>query len=119
MDGKIINLGINYTIVANPKSNKFDVLAAVANTLAADTFAIYPDMGESFDISKMYSAINSVAGVVDTVDVEVVLKTGGIYSDVYYDIPANISPDGRLLQLPEDYIWEVKSPFTDIKGSVQ
>lgn len=119
LDGKIVNLGVEYTIIVNPKSNKFDVLSAISTALATGVFAIYPNMGESFDISRIYSAINAVDGVVDTVDVQITLKTGGLYSDVYYDVPANISPDGRLIQLPEDYIWEVKYPFTDIRGSVQ
>jgi hypothetical protein len=63
--------------------------------------------------------INSVPGVVDTVDVEVVLKSGGLYSDVFYDVEGNMSYDGRLVEFPEDYIWELKYPNTDIKGSVQ
>jgi len=119
LDAKIVNLGIDYIIVANEASNKFDVLNNIAARLRDDFLKVLPDIGESFDISSIYSLINSIPGVVDTVDVLVSLKTGGVYSDVYYDVEGNTSFDGRLAQFPKDYIWEVKFPNTDIKGSVQ
>lgn len=119
LDAKILNLGIDYTIVINEASNKFDVLSAVTETLQSDLFNIMPDVGESFDISAVYTTINTVRGVVDAVDVNVTLKTGGVYSDVFYDVRQNISSDGRLLEIPEDFIWEIRLPATDIRGSVQ
>ena len=119
LDGRILNIGFNYIIIVNEVSNKFDVLSTVATALQDDLFNILPNMGESFDISAVYNLINKVRGVVDVVDVELTLKTGGLYSDVFYDIPANITADGRLLEIPEDFIWEIKFPAVDIKGSVQ
>jgi len=119
LDAKIVNLGINCIILVNEVSNKFDVLSNVSTFLKENLFNVLPDVGQSFDISSVYSMINSVPGVVDTVDVEVVLKSGGLYSDVFYDVEGNMSYDGRLVEFPEDYIWELKYPNTDIKGSVQ
>lgn len=119
LDAKIVNLGINYIVMVNEVSNKFDVLNNVSVFLKENLLNVLPDIGESFDISVVYSLINSVPGVVDTVDVHVTLKTGGLYSDVFYDVEGNTSFDGRLVEFPEDYIWEVKFPNTDIKGSVQ
>jgi hypothetical protein len=119
LDAKIINLGIDYVLLADDRANKFDLVKGVTSALRTELLAVLPDIGEAFDISTVYSIINSVPGVVDAVDVEVVLKRGTSYSDLYYDIPANLSPDGRLVTFPEDYIWEIKFPFSDIRGSVQ
>ena len=119
LDAKIVNLGIDYIVVVNEVSNKFDVLNNITDRLKDNFLKVLPDIGESFDISAVYSLLNSVPGVVDTVDVLVSLKSGGTYSDVYYDVEGNTSFDGRLVEFPEDYIWEVKFPNTDIKGSVQ
>jgi hypothetical protein len=119
LDAKIINLGIDYVLLADDRASKFDLVKGVTSALRTELLAVLPDIGEAFDISTVYSIINSVPGVVDAVDVEIVLKRGTNYSNLYYDIPANLSPDGRLVTFPEDYIWEIKLPFSDIRGSVQ
>ena len=118
LNGRIVNLGINYTVIAGEQTNKFDVLTRATNELA-DLFEILPDMGESFRLSDVYSTLNRVRGVVDVVDVEVVLKSGTAYSDVYYNVPKNLSSDGRLVEFPEDFVWEIKYPLSDIKGTIQ
>ena len=82
-------------------------------------FKILPDIGESLTISSVYSTLNNIAGVVDTVDVTIINKTGGLYSDISYDILGNLSADGRFVEFPEDFIWEIKIPLSDIRGSIQ
>jgi hypothetical protein len=118
LDGKIVNIGINFEIVIDNSANKFDVLDIAVNKLR-ELFQIPPDIGESFSISSVYSTLNEIPGVVDTVDVTVTLKTGGLYSDTHYDIPGNLSIDGRLIEFPEDFIWEIKFPLSDMRGSTR
>ena len=118
LDGKIVNIGINFEIVIDNSANKFDVLDVAVNKLR-ELFQIPPDIGESFSISNVYSTLNEIPGVVDAVDVTVTLKTGGLYSDTHYDIPGNLSIDGRLVEFPEDFIWEIKFPLSDMRGSTR
>ena len=50
--------------------------------------------------------------------VKVIVKNGENYSDTRYDIPANVSPDGGLIYIPENFIWEIKNK-TDITGRIR
>jgi hypothetical protein len=76
-------------------------------------------MGERFYITDLYSELNKVRGVVDTVNVTVNNKVGGTYSGVSYSIDTNLSPDGRYLVCPLNACFEIKFPEVDIKGVVR
>ena len=118
LDGTIINLGINFKIITQERRNKFDVLNNATKTLS-EHLLLYPDFGESFKISNIYSVLNSADGVLDTTDVVVVNKVGGSYSDAFYDLRRNMSADGRLISFEDNLIWEIKFPFVDVKGAIQ
>ena len=118
LDATILNLGIDYVISADDKSSKYDILEAVTQELK-EFFKVRPNIGESLNLSDIYSVIDNARGVTDTVDVDVRLMNGASYTGVFYNISANISPDGRFLELPKDFIWEIKFPNSDIKGSIQ
>jgi len=118
LDGTIINLGINFKIIAQERRNKFDVLNNATKTLS-EYLLLYPDFGESFKISNIYSVLNSADGVLDTTDVAVVNKVGGSYSDAFYNLRRNMSADGRLISFEDNLIWEIKFPFVDVKGAIQ
>ena len=45
-------------------------------------------------------------------------KFGEGYSDVRYDLETNLSSDGGLLMIPEDFICEIKNE-SDVNGKVQ
>jgi hypothetical protein len=51
--------------------------------------------------------------------VDIVSKTGGLYSDYSINVSQNLSPDGRYVIIPEDSIFEIKFPDLDIKGIIK
>ena len=51
------------------------------------------------------------------VSVKVKNKIGTDYSDTRHNIAANVSPDGKLIYVPADFIWEIKNA-KDIVGKV-
>ena len=118
MDAKIINYGVNFTVVGPIGTNKHDVLRACLDALKQELF-LKLEIGEGLWISRIYQLLNSLALVVDVTDVRLVAKTGGIYSDVPFSIDENISPDGRYLHIPEDHILELKFANTDVAGTVK
>jgi hypothetical protein len=118
LDGNIINIGVDFEIVIDKSANKFDILDTATNKLV-ELFQVPPDISESFAISNVYSTLNNIAGVVDTVDVVVANKTGALYSNISYDVPGNLSADGRFVEFPEDLIWEIKFPLSDIRGTIR
>ena len=66
----------------------------------------------------IYKELNRVPGVVDTVDVQILHKQGGRYSETDFDFDAALSVDGRYLGGEIDTIFEIKYPFADVQGSV-
>ena len=50
--------------------------------------------------------------------VKMTSKSGLNYSDIRYDVQANTSPDGGLIYIPENSIWEIKNA-SDIIGKIK
>ena len=119
LDGRIVNIGINFEIIAEETIGKFEVLQNCYNTLRSLVSNRVLNMGESFSISRIYKILNAVSGVVDVVDVSLVNKTGGAYSTTPFDINSNLSSDGRQLYVPNDHVLEIKRPGSDIQGVVK
>ena len=117
LNARILNVSIDFSIVADSETNKFDILASCVTKLQ-EHFAVLPDIGEAFYITDIYKILNDVDGVVDTKDVSVKQKTGSRYADLGFSVRENMSADGRYFVVPEDVIVEVKYPLDDIKGVI-
>ena len=119
LDGKIINFGIRYEIIADLNSNRFDLLDKCNQKLLDKFLNIKFSLGESIYISDALRLLNEVPGVTDTIKVEFYNIFGGAYSNYVYDIDSNISFDGRYLNIPQDAAAEILFPSTDIVGVVK
>jgi hypothetical protein len=117
LDAKVVNFGIDFTVIADLESNKYDVLNACKNALVAD-FTRVRDLGEPLYYNDIFKIIKEVKGVVDVVRVKVYNKYGGLYSNIYYDMDKYQSADDRYLNVPDNVVLELKFPSTDIKGVV-
>lgn len=118
IDAKIVNIGIDFTVVGQIERNKFEIRDAAIRALQIE-FRKKLDIGESFFITRIYDALRFVDGVVDVVRVKVFQKSGGNYSDTRFTIDNHISPDGRFINVPDNVVVEVKLPEIDIRGSVK
>ena len=118
LDGRIVNFGIKYAVIADPDFNKYQVLEACSRALAS-LYAQPRYFGEAIYITDIYSTLNKVRGVVDTYDAELVQKEGGVYSDTTYSFAANMSADGRYLNVPENVCMELKFSGADIQGAIK
>jgi hypothetical protein len=118
LDARVINLGIDFSVMLEEGQNKGEGLqlcfAAIEEHLSST-----PEIGEPFHIAKLYKVLNNVPGVVDTFKIDLYQKTGDEYSDTYYNIRQNISPDGRYVVIPKNVIYEIKFLDDDIRGSVK
>jgi len=119
LDAKVINIGIDFDVVATLEANRFDVLSratSVIRALMTEKFQI----GEPFYFSSIYNALNSIRGIADTTRVKISQKTGSDYSSHYnFIIDDNISRDGRYIIVPDNAVFELKYPDVDIKGNVR
>lgn len=118
LDGKIINIGVRYKIVADLDANRFELLQACTEKLKSDYFNINFQLGESLQISDVYKMLNQIPGVADTTHAEFYNRVGGNYSNYIFDIEANTSSDGRFLVIPQDSVAEVLLPDSDIIGVI-
>jgi len=121
LDARIANIGIEFKVVAMSSAggSKHSVLRRCVAELAEKYFYRDFEIGEPLDISRMYQILNGTPGIMDTVDVKIISKSGGVYSSVPIDIESNTSADGRRLYIPEDHILELKYMDKDISGVVE
>jgi len=118
LDGKVINIGINFKIIADLETNKYELLQTCTDKLIRRFLNVKFDIGEAVYISEIYKLLNQVPGVVDTTDVELVNHVGGVYGNYVYNIDANMSDDGRYLVIPQDTAAQILLPTTDIAGVI-
>jgi len=118
LDAKVVNIGIEFEVVADLTSNKYSVLTSCISELSSELKVPF-NIGESLYLAQIYKILNAVPGVVDTTKVKFVLKTGSKYSLASYDVDAHISPDGRYLMAEEDVMFEIRFPSSDFVGVVK
>jgi len=119
LDAKVVNIGINFEVLIDDGANKFQVLTECIDKLTDDLTERKFDIGESFSIIEVYKSLKEIDEVIDVTDVEVTNKTGGVYTDMNFEIKNNMSRDGRVVVCPDNVIFEIKFPETDIKGTVK
>lgn len=118
IDGKIVNLAIDFKVIADTDKNKYDVLSSCVDALKRK-FNQPLLLGESFYITDVYNTLNDVVGVVDTQDVRVKIKNGALYSDTRFNLNDQKSADGRYIKAPDNVSFEIKFADKDIKGTVK
>jgi hypothetical protein len=117
-DAFIVNLGIEFEIIHDLDYNKYDILNECIRTLSQN-FENPLMIGEPLYITDVYNYLNDVIGVIDVTKVKIFSKTGGSYSDVFFDAEDMKSADGRYVDAPKNVAFEIKYPSSDIKGAVK
>tara|TARA_R110000824_G_scaffold72887_9_gene185710 strand:- start:1650 stop:3452 length:1803 start_codon:yes stop_codon:yes gene_type:complete len=115
-DAKIVNFAFDYTIVVDTDYDKNSILNTVNQKLISLFTENHMYVGEPFYITDVYSAINKVIGVVDTIKVKTKSRSGGNYSSVSYNMKEMMAKDGTAIIAPKNVILEIKYPSIDIRG---
>ena len=120
LDANIINLRINYKIICFPDVDKFSALETSKRDLS-NYFVNRRDyeIGESFLITDIFAVLKNSPLVLDVTEVDVITKTGPLYSDSNFNADYGKSADGRKIMCPIDSVFEVKFPNTDIIGTIE
>ena len=71
------------------------------------------------DQGKRVGIVTREEEIVDVTKVEIKNNNGGIYSDATLNLKDWTSSDGRILYAPQNVIYELKFPNTDIKGTIR
>ena len=118
LDAKIVNFGVEFEAMGKMQEDNTDVLAACVNAIR-EKFNKYFNISENLYISDIYSTLKNVESVLDVISAKVVLKIGGNYSNTFFDFQQNMSPDGRMIKIPQNVVLELKYPDVDIKGVIR
>ena len=118
LDAKIINIGVNFTLISNLESNKFDTLNDAIQELALYYNRKF-EIGQPFYVSDIYNRLNKLKSVIDVTKVTIEQKIGTNYSNEPIDIDDLYSADGSYIDCPKNAIFEIKFLDVDIKGTVK
>lgn len=117
LDAVIVNVAVDFNVVANPDYDKTEVLNTALFALRQQYFN-KQEIGESFSLANVYNILNKLNGVLDTTSVVVSAKVGGVYSDSTLNLDKLLTYDGKYVRTPKNVIYEVKFPIIDIKGTI-
>ena len=118
LDANVVNFGIEFSIVTDYAENKYSALGLASSRLRNYFSNMIYDIGEPIFISGIYQELQKVPNLIDVLDVKLVAKNGGLYSDTTFDFEAHLSNDGRYLNADPNSIFELKYPNSDIQGTV-
>jgi hypothetical protein len=117
-DAKVVNFGIDFTILADRDKDTRDVMFAAIDEIK-DYFSETAYIGEPIYLSNIYDVLNKTTGVIDVKKVSIFPKTGDNYSSDTFDFDLMMSKDGTYLKAPKNVVFELKYPNQDIKGVVK
>ena len=81
LDARILNFGIEFTVIADSSANKTNVLDRCTRAIKEAIADVPYEIGEPVYISDLFKVLNFVDGVTDTVEVRLLSRIGGNYSD--------------------------------------
>ena len=116
--GRIINFGIDFTIVPSPDANFAEALMDSILLLQRQFDTARTNFNDTIVISEIISLIQAQKSVLSIPDFKIVnrvgLLEGRTYSSAAYNIGANTS--GGILSFGQQDVWELKYPNFDIIG---
>jgi len=116
-DAFIVNIGINYEILALPGYAGRKVLQECSAVLRDYFKTQNRAINQPINLAKVNTLLDEVTGVQTVQKVEIVNKVGGNYSEFAYDING-ATRNSVIYPSYDPCFFEVKFPDTDIKGRI-
>ena len=119
--GRIINIGIDFSLVIESGYNSSEVLLAALIMLKNRFVNSNTNFNDNISLSDIMAKIQGIDGVTSVERFDIVNKTavnnegGRTYSGFNFDIKANTF--SGILSFPYNAIWEMKYPNFDIVGT--
>tara|TARA_R110000796_G_scaffold14039_1_gene46070 strand:- start:970 stop:2775 length:1806 start_codon:yes stop_codon:yes gene_type:complete len=119
MDAKIVNIGIEFEVISDTDTNKYKVLSEATEAIKSRMASAKYNISEPIRYGDIFQALKRVDGLLDVVRLKIVKKNGTSYSSADFDLDLYTTPDGRMILAPEDIIFEIKYPDSDIRGTIK
>jgi hypothetical protein len=118
IDGFIINIGIEFEVIAYSNYNKSELLTTCINELT-DYFSIDNwTFNQTINLSEIELLLGNIEGISSVPKLIITNKCGGKYSSNSYNIDA-ATKDKIVYPSLDPSVFEIKFPNTDIKGRVR
>lgn len=121
LDGDVINLGIDFSILCRPDFNKTEVLGNCMLALK-DFFDITKwQMGQPIIRAQILRLLYDVSGVITVFDLDIKNLVGTVDGSSYSTIMFNVSNNTKndIIYCPTSAIFEIKYPLKNIRGSAR
>ena len=119
LDAKIVNFGIKYTVKGMPDVNQFLVLDDANRAIRQFYEDRFFEIGEPILVTDVFGVLKNVGTILDVTNVELFIKTGDKYADAPFSLDKFLNADGTMLMPPNDCIFELKFPTSDILGTIK
>ena len=119
LDARIVNFGLNFSIIADTNFNSFNILNSAINELRLYFLSAKMNIGEQIRYGDILRVLNNVEGLLDVVELQIIKKTGSSYSTSIFNIDQMTTADGRTIIAPSDVVFEIKYPDADIVGTIK
>jgi len=111
----IVNIGVDYEIIAYPDQVGREVLLRCNEALSSYFNIVNWNINQPLNISEIYVLLDRVNGVQTVQSVKFNNKVGGVYSPYAYDLEG--ATKGNIIYPSVDpCIFEMKYPGVDIRG---
>lgn len=120
LDGFVVNIGVNFRIIAYKNQNMNEVLTRCIDAIR-EFFSIDRwQLNQPIIINDLYSQLLQVDGVQNVPELKIVNKysfrDGSDYEDFIYDLDA-ATVDGIIFASLDPCVFELRYPATDIVGA--
>ena len=119
LDGKVVNLGIDFTVKIPRGKREALVLADCYDAIREELGSYKMQFGETIFRSNIFKALARVQDVTSVIDVSFRQISATGYSDIYYNIDAKMLPDGTGVAAERDVCFEIRYPDDDIRGAIE
>jgi len=116
--GRIINIGVDFTIVPEANANAQEALMECILVLQRLFDTTRTNFNDSIVIPDIQARLQSLRKIRSVPDLKIVNKTTAVGSRAYSGTEFNINANTNsgILQFPQNSMWELKYPNFDITG---
>jgi hypothetical protein len=121
LDGKIINIGINFSILVRPEFNKTQVLADCLSRLQSLFVIDKWQIGQPINRTDIHYLIADTPGVLSLYAMNIINLAGIIDGRQYSEETYNVAKKTKnnLVYCDENAIFEVRFPSKDLAGTAK
>ena len=116
-DAFIVNIGINFEVLALPSYTGRQVLLDCIQKLKEYFTTANRSINQPINLARITTVLDRVKGVQTVQKLEIINKVGGNYSEYAYDIPG-ATRNSVVYPSYDPCFFEIKFPDADIKGRI-